>query len=138
MRKLRLEGERGSGKTTQLANIIVNHLTDPSIKPETGLLAVAPNQMMVKLLFEKVCNMLLDRKILIQRAVHTPRMEIVIDGRKIVFSHATPNAIVTNKVDYLFIDEVDYIQKEFMDFVNVVARGAAVVIQTGAPKSVPV
>jgi len=133
MKKITISGDRRVGKTSFLANSIINHLTDPRVKSEACLVASAPSQGMVRNLHNRIIEQL---KLTGEKFSYDYN-EIRVGDKKCRFVSPDPIYFIGLQIDYIFLDEATYFPKSFLDFIDTIMRPNVVVIQTHTtdPKS---
>lgn len=124
---LTIQGNRQSGKTEFLASSIVYHLIDPQVKDDAKMLAASGSKAMNTHLFERVGVKLVESGADFS-CLYGNRYQV--GNKSVSFVAATPFNFTNHHVDYVFLDEIGYMDNEFVDFINSSVRPFSIVIQT--------
>jgi predicted AAA+ superfamily ATPase len=131
-----ISGTRRSGKTEILANSIFAHLMDASLK-DKRILVYTASSFMINDLLERITKKLpTDKNISISKANSSAK--ITCNDTTATFKTVGINKtefpfmedFIGRQVDYLFLDQVDYMPTEFTKFIDTFVRPNIVVIQT--------
>lgn len=131
MKKINIIGERQTGKSTLLIHSMFVHLIDKQLPTEFTMIASAPNVGMRRILFDGLIDRLKESGIKYTASVDF----ISVEGRMCKFLAPLPSEFIGRNFDYVFLDNVDYFDKRFLDFIDMIIRPNVIVVQTQEDKS---
>lgn len=133
MKKLQILGERQSGKSTMLVESMFVHLTDESLRKDLIMVASSHNKIAIRHLKKALINKLAANKLEVN--VVEKENLIQVGDRTCLFLDPTPGAFIGRSFDYVFLDNADFLGNNFLNFIDMIVRPYAVVIQTQDIKS---
>lgn len=131
MKKIKIVGERRTGRSTMLINSMFVHLIDDTLKEDLVMIASASNAMGRQQLNNGLVEKLSSSKINFSASIN----KIEVNGRTCLFLPPDPRSFIGIKFDYVFLDNVEFFDSRFIDFIDTIIRPNVIVVQTHEEKS---
>jgi len=133
---LKLSGDRQSGRTTFLVNSIFVHLLDPSLSNDISLVVSAPTTGSRLLLAENIISKLEKANENFSSSRDVGEIKIIVGKKVCRIVPPEPRFFIGHKINYIFLDNADYLDEAFKDFIDLIMRPNVVVLQTVEQESV--
>lgn len=126
MKKISKGGNRQSGKTTTLIDSILSHITDQRTKPGASLIVSGANYLNTRYLNKLVIEKLTESKI----GFIANGDKILVENKRVSFVAPQMQNYICVDIDFIFLDDVEQMESNFMEFIDTIIRPHVVVIQT--------